>query len=119
MNPYRSYVRRRRSSGGAASARGHFILGEIGRSAGAAGEAIDPYRRAAELSPQIPEAHYQLALGLVGAGALGEADFHFGRSAELRGDYLTALESFRRARRLLGEDPRWAVRLDAALRHLQ
>jgi len=54
------------------------------------------------LLPQIPEAHYQLALGLVDAGALGEADFHFGRAAALRGDYLGALASYRRARKLPG-----------------
>jgi tetratricopeptide (TPR) repeat protein len=111
--------RAQRLPGGAESATGHYLLGEIRRAEGAPGEALGHYRRATELFPQLPEAHYQLALGLVGTGALGEADFHFGRAAELRGDYVDALQSYRRARRLLGADPRWAARIDAALRHLQ
>ncbi|HWR97997.1 MAG TPA: M48 family metalloprotease, partial [Candidatus Methanoperedens sp.] len=105
--------------GGMAAALGHHLLGEISRAGGAPAEAIGHYRRATELAPQLPEAHYQLALGLSAAGALGEADYHFGRAAELRGDYLGALASYRRARKLLGKDPLWEVRLDAALRHLQ
>ena len=48
------------------------------RAEGARSEALARYRRATELSPQLPEAHYQLALGAGGTGALGEADFHFG-----------------------------------------
>jgi tetratricopeptide (TPR) repeat protein len=111
--------RAQRLPDGAASAVGHYLLGEIRRAEGAPGEALAHYRRAAELTPQLPEAHYQLALGLVDTGALGEADFHFGRASELRGEYLGALVSYRRARRLLGTDPGWSARIDAALRHLQ
>ena len=110
--------RAQRLPGGEAFALGHFLLGEIRRAEGAPLDALGHYRRAAELTPQISEAHYQLALGLVGVNALGEADFHFGRAAELRGDYVGALESYRRARNLLGEDPLWAGRIDAAMRHL-
>ncbi|HEY5999672.1 MAG TPA: tetratricopeptide repeat protein, partial [bacterium] len=111
--------RAQRLPGGAASAVGHYLLGEILRAQGSPGEALGHYRRATELAPQLSEAHYHLALGLVDTGALGEADFHFGRAAELRGDYVGALESFQRARKLLGADQVWAARLDAALRHLQ
>ena len=111
--------RAQRLPGGAAFALGHYLLGEIRRAEGAAGEAHAHYRRATELDPPLAEAHYQLALGLGGSGSLGEADFHFGRAAELRGDYIGALGSYRRARALLGGDPVWAARIDVATRHLQ
>jgi predicted Zn-dependent protease len=108
-----------RLPGGGTVSLAHFVLGEIARLEGRAEEALERYGRAAELGPPLAEAHYQLALGLSGTRRLGEADFHFGRAAELRGDYLTALASYRRARGLLGADPLWAARIDAALRHMQ
>jgi hypothetical protein len=50
---------------------------------------------------------------------LGEADFHFGRAAVLRGDYVRALMSFRRARERLGADPAWASRIESALQRME
>lgn len=108
-----------RLPGGAGTSLPHFLLGEIARAAGSDGEALERYRRATELGPPLAEAHYQYALALSVAERLGEADFHFARAAALRGDYTGALASYRRARELLGADAAWALRIDAALAHMQ
>lgn len=108
-----------RLPGGAANSMAHFVLGEIARSAGRDAEALERYARAVELAPPLAEAHYQYALALSGTARLGEADFHFARAAGLRGDYTGALASYRRARALLGSDPTWAARIDAALAHME
>jgi predicted Zn-dependent protease len=108
-----------RLPGGAADSFAHFVLGEIARSEGRAGEALERYARATELGPPLAEAHYQFALALSGTARLGEADFHFARSAGLRGDYTGALASYRRARERLGSDAAWAARIDAALAHME
>ena len=89
------------------------------RSEGRDAEALERYARATELGPPLAEAHYQFALALSGTARLGEADFHFARAAGLRGDYIGALASYRRARGLLGADPDWAARIDAALAHME
>jgi len=108
-----------RLPGGASSSVPHYLLGEIARAAGDGPGALAAYRRATELAPPLPEAHYQLALALGAAGEHGEADYHFGRAAELRGDYVGALASYRRARRLLRDDPVWAARIGEALRGME
>ena len=105
--------------GGSANSFAHFVLGEIARSEGRDGEALERYARATELGPPLAEAHYQFALALSGTARLGEADFHFARAAGLRGDYTGALASYRRARERLGADPAWAARIDAALAHME
>ena len=71
------------------------------------------------VGPPLAEAHYQYALALSGTARLGEADFHFARAAGLRGDYAGGFASYRRARGLLGTDPAWAARIDAALSHME
>ena len=108
-----------RLPGGNANSMAHFVLGEIARSEGRDAEALERYARATELGPPLAEAHYQYALALSGTARLGEADFHFARAAGLRGDYTGALASYRRARGLLGSDPAWAARIDAALAHME
>jgi predicted Zn-dependent protease len=108
-----------RLPGGAGSSFPHFILGEIARSEGRGGEALARYARAVELGPSLAEAHYQYALALSAAARLGEADFHFARAAVLRGDYVGALASYRRARERLGSDPAWSARIDAALARME
>ncbi len=108
-----------RLPGGAGNSLPHFILGEIARSEGRDDEALRRYARATELGPPLSEAHYQYALALSGTGRLGEADYHFGRAAALRGNYNGALESYRRARELLGAEADWAARIDAALAHME
>jgi tetratricopeptide (TPR) repeat protein len=105
--------------GGAGSSFPHFVLGEIARAEGRDAEALARYARAVELGPPLAEAHYQYALALSGAERLGEADFHFARAAVLRGDYVGALASYRRARERLGADPSWAARIDAALSRME
>jgi len=105
--------------GGAASSYAHFVLGEIARFEGRNADALEQYARATELGPQLAEAHYQFALALSGTARLGEADFHFARAAGLRGDYTGALASYQRARLLLGADPTWAARINAALAHME
>jgi len=108
-----------RLPGGAAGSFPHFVLGEIARTEGRQVEALSRYARAVELGPPLPEAHYQYALALSTAGRLGEADFHFARAAGLRGDYVGALASYRRAREQLGADPAWSARIDAALSRME
>jgi predicted Zn-dependent protease len=108
-----------RLPGGGSSAVAQFLLGELQRAAGRKEEARARYERATELAPQLSEAHYQLALALSETPRLGEADFHFGRAAELRGDYVGAMRSYRRAREHLGTDPLWAARIAAALKHME
>ena len=108
-----------RLPGGAANSLTYFVLGEIARSEGKAGEALEQYARATELGPSLAEAHYQFALALSGTARLGEADFHFARAAGLRGDYTGALKSYRRARERLGSDPVWSARINAALAHME
>jgi predicted Zn-dependent protease len=108
-----------RLPGGGASALAHFVLGEIARFEGRPADALEQYGRAVELGPPLSEAHYQYALALSGTARLGEADFHFARAAELRGDFTGALASLRRARALLGADPAWAARIDAAMAAMQ
>ena len=105
--------------GGSANSTPGFVLGEIARSEGRDAEALEQYARAAELAPALAEAHYQYALALSGTARLGEADFHFARAAGLRGDYIGALQSYRRARERLGADPAWSTRIDAALAHME
>jgi predicted Zn-dependent protease len=106
-------------AGGSGSSLAHFVLGEIARFGGRTDEALERYGRAVGLAPPLSEAHYQYALALSETPRLGEADFHFARAAELRGDYTGALQSYRRAHRLLGADPLWAARIDAAMAHMQ
>jgi tetratricopeptide (TPR) repeat protein len=108
-----------RLPGGAGSSFPHFVLGEIARAEGRQVEALARYARAVELGPPLAEAHYQYALALNGAARLGEADFHFARAAALRGDYVGALASYRRARERLGTDAAWAARIDAALSRME
>jgi predicted Zn-dependent protease len=108
-----------RLPGGSSNSLAHFVLGEVARSEGRADDALARYARAVELGPQLSEAHYQYALALSGTQRLGEADFHFGRAAALRGDYLGAVNSYRQAREKLGADPAWSARLDQALRHME
>ena len=108
-----------RLPGGNANSMAHFVLGEIARAEGRDDEALERYARATELGPPLAEAHYQYALALSGAARLGEADFHFARAAVLRGDYVGALVSYRRARELLGGDAAWAARIDAALARME
>lgn len=105
--------------GGGANAYAHFVLAEIARFEGRERESLERYARAAELGPPLAEAHYQYALALSGTTRLGEADFHFARAAGLRGDYIAALASYRRARERLGANPAWAARIDAALAHME
>ena len=105
--------------GGVANSYAHFVLGEIARAEGRDAEALERYARATELGPPLAEAHYQYALALSGTARLGEADFHFARAAGLRGDYIGALASYRRARERLGADPDWSARIDAALAHME
>jgi len=108
-----------RLPGGGSSALAHFTLGEIARHEGRKVEALARYGRAVDLAPPLSEAHYQFALELSEAGRLGEADFHFGRAAVLRGDYVGALASFHRARERLGADPAWASRIERALQRME
>jgi predicted Zn-dependent protease len=108
-----------RLPGGAASSFAHFILGEIARAEWRPAAALEQYARATELGPPLSEAHYQYALALSAAARLGEADFHFGRAAALRGDYGGALASYRRARVRFGADASWLARVDDALAHME
>jgi hypothetical protein len=72
-----------------------------------------------EASPPLSEAHYQLALFFVDDSRLGEADYHFGRAAFLRGDYADALRYFTRSSDRLGTNPNWRARIEAELRRME
>jgi predicted Zn-dependent protease len=97
----------------------HYYLGEIYRLEKDGTAADDSFRRAVHSWPPLPVAHYQFALLLSGDGKLGEADYHFGKAARLRGDYAAALRSFSRARSRLGTDPLWGIRIAEELQGMQ
>jgi predicted Zn-dependent protease len=104
---------------GSGSSYTHYYLGKIYQLEKDAAAADKAFRMAVESWPPLPVAHYQFALLLSGEGRLGEADYHFGKAARLRGDYAAALRSFSRARSRLGSDPIWAVRLAEELQNMQ
>jgi len=97
----------------------HYYLGEISRQEGDGEAAFREMQRAVAAWPPISEAHYQLALMLAEKGRLGEADYHFGRAARLRGDFASALRSFTRAEARLGSDPSWSARISEELWRMQ
>jgi predicted Zn-dependent protease len=97
----------------------HYYLGEIYRHEGQSASSFTAYRRAVEASPPLSEAHYQLALFFVDDSRLGEADYHFGRAAFLRGDYADALRYFTRSSDRLGTNPNWRARIEAELRRME
>jgi tetratricopeptide (TPR) repeat protein len=97
----------------------HYYLGEIYREEGDAAAGYREYQKAVAAFPAISEAHYQLALMLAGDETLGEADYHFGRAAKLRGDFSSALRSFGRAQARLGSDPIWTARIAEELWQMQ
>jgi predicted Zn-dependent protease len=76
---------------GSGSSYTHYYLGSIYLLEKDGAAADKAFRRAVESWPPLPEAHYQFALLLSGEGRLGEADYHFGKAARLRGDYASAL----------------------------
>jgi predicted Zn-dependent protease len=96
-----------------------YYLGKIYQSEKDGAAAAEAFRRAVQSWPPLPVAHYQLALLLSGEEKLGEADYHFGKAARLRGDYVAALRSFGRARSRLGSDPIWGVRIAEELQSMQ
>ena len=69
--------------------------------------------------PPLSEAHYRYALVLSGEEQVGEADYHFGMAAKLRGDYVAALRHLRRAQERFGSESLWSVRINAELRQMQ
>ncbi len=97
----------------------HYYLGEIYRQEGDGEAGFREYETAARSWPPIPEAHYQLALLLTERERLGEADFHFGKAARLRGDFASALRSLNRAEARLGGDPLWSTRISEELWRMQ
>jgi len=97
----------------------YYFLGEIHREAGDLDTGFKYYQSAATSWPPISEAHYQLALMLAEREKLGEADYHFGKAARLRGDFVSALRSFSRAEGRLGSDPVWASRISSELWEMQ
>jgi predicted Zn-dependent protease len=97
----------------------HYYLGEIHREEGDAAASYREYQKAVSALPPISEAHYQLGLMLAGREELGEADYHFGRAARLRGDFMSALRSFSRAQARLGSDPIWSTRIAEELWQMQ
>jgi tetratricopeptide (TPR) repeat protein len=97
----------------------HYYLSEIYRQGGDSDEGFRHLERAVEAWPPIAEAHYQLALMLVERDKLGQADYHFGRAARLRGDFAGALRSFTRAQSRLGTDPVWSTRIAEELWRMQ
>jgi predicted Zn-dependent protease len=97
----------------------HYYLGEIYREEGDAAAGYREYQKAVSALPPISEAHYQLGLMLAGGGKLGEADYHFGRAASLRGDFSSALRSFSRAQARLGSDPVWSTWIAEELWQMQ
>lgn len=97
----------------------HYYLGKIYQIEKDGAAADESFRRAVHSWPPLPVAHYQFALLLSGEGKLGEADYHFGKAARLRGDYAAALRSFSRARSRLGSDPIWSIRIDEELQSMR
>jgi predicted Zn-dependent protease len=97
----------------------HYYLGKTYQLDGDSAAANDSFRRAVHSWPPLPVAHYQFALLLSGEGKLGEADYHFGKAARLRGDYRAALRSFTRAQSRLGSDPLWGIRIAEELQTMR
>lgn len=96
-----------------------YYLGEIYKMAGDRRAERKAYEKAVNSWPPIPEAHYQYALLLVDEERLGEADFHFGMAARLRGDFAAALRSFSRAEARLGSDPLWGTKISSEMWRMQ
>jgi predicted Zn-dependent protease len=96
-----------------------YYLGEIHKLEGNREAEYEAYEKAVSSWPPISEAHYQFALHLAEEKRLGEADFHFGKAAQLRGDYATALRSYHRAEARLGSDPVWGSKISAELWSMQ
>ena len=68
------------------SARLHVDFGELLVGLGSRDRAIEQYRRALELSPDLAEAHVDLGAALVAQGKVEEAEGHLRRAVELRPD---------------------------------
>jgi predicted Zn-dependent protease len=114
-----AFSRSLKSRGGEGYSYPSYYLGEIYREAGDREGAFRYYRKAVSAWPPLSEAHYQLGLMLTEKKELGEADYHFGKAARLRGDFSSALRSFTRAEARLGSDPVWATRIAAELWEMQ
>lgn len=105
--------------GGEKSSYVRYYLGEIYEYGGDEAAGLSSYEAAASLWPPLPEAHYRLALLFSSRGELGKADYYFGRSSRLRGDYASALRSFNRSAARLGKDPLWGGRIERELAVMQ
>jgi predicted Zn-dependent protease len=114
-----AFLRSLQAEGGKKYSYPYYFLGEIHREAGDTDAGYRYYQSAASSWPPISESHYQLALMLAEREELGEADYHFGKAARLRGDFASALRSFSRAGARLGSDPVWASRISAELLEMQ
>ena len=68
------------------SARLHLDFGELLVGLSSRDRAIEQYRRALELSPDLAEAHFDLGSALVAQGKVEEAEGHLRRAVELRPD---------------------------------
>jgi predicted Zn-dependent protease len=104
---------------GEKSAYVRYYLGAIYEQDGDEAASLLAYEEAVTLWPPLPEAHYRLALLLSAREELGKADYYFGRSSRLRGDYVSALRSFNRAAARLGRNPLWGRRIDGELAVMQ
>ena len=69
----------------------HNNLGALLASRGQVGEAIDHYRKALEIEPNLAEAHNNLGAALVGCGRLDEAIDHYRKALEMKPDHVNGL----------------------------
>jgi tetratricopeptide (TPR) repeat protein len=90
----------------------HHCQGNTLGVAGRLEEAIEHYRHALRLKPDLPETHYNLGVALAKGGAIQDAVDHFQQALRLKPDYAAAQNSLAIVLTTLGQ-------VDEAIEHFQ
>ncbi len=93
----------------------HFYLAEMERRKGRLNKAFHLYRKALEGRPELPEAHFRYGMIMGDRGRAGEAAYHLGVAALLRGKFGEARSLLAQADRELGESIYWRGLIDERL----
>jgi tetratricopeptide (TPR) repeat protein/2-polyprenyl-3-methyl-5-hydroxy-6-metoxy-1,4-benzoquinol methylase len=90
-------------------------LGAIRMQSGKSSDALDPMQRAADLSPDDVEAHYNLGVSLQQLGRLNDAATSYRRALQINPDYADAHSNLGVTERNLGELDQARISLQRAL----